>query len=955
MMKHSKKRVRILIMSVGLLLAVLGLGLLGQLRAQEKVVFITHHLDNARTGWNPNETQFTPQAFKQDRFHKLWETAPSVIRGQVYGAPLFYSVNIEGVEEEFLLVADEMNFFYALDARDGSVRYRHQLGEREGRPEPFVTQEEWNFKLRGNCIDLNKPTGGGPHGVTGTGVIDPDTGIWYLSNLTMEDSVQVYKVHAINVLDGGEVPGWPVTIQGGHRGRSFDAFALTQRSPLTLLETDKGKVVYVTFAARCDSFEWSGWVAGISINDHPAVTYLFSTTPDGNGGGIWGPGGISIDRDGKHGYIVTGNGTTNWSSGGLSYAMSVMKLDLANPDDPFDYGNPDSFFTPTDFAVANSRDADFGGSSLLVVPDQDPNQTSTPHLLFTASKSGRVYLLDRDKLGARNEEGAPMVGGHIQQMRVNAGARTAPAYFKDDQGRQFIYVTGCDENTFPNSGTYLDWQDPFVTIMGDSGLPERAALGTGPSMIEFSPPKLDKRLFIAWTKFDPADPDNRAVLIKSSSDGSDWSPAVEVGGPAAVRTSPALAVFRDKLYIAWIDAATRGIVIKSSPDGVAWSAAQTLNEVAPNTYTSMAVFRDRLYVAYISSVGSEQGFSILVRSFDGTTWSGSIPINARQTVPISAPLIIPFIDPDDNPVLYAFWVRNRNDRAILFKKSNDGTSWPTVDMLFNESANRESGLSGMVLNTVIEGQPAKGESLNLGPPRLFILFLTDSGAVGQNNTVFAKSIDKFGTLEAGGLFFFHADEVSVPGTPNFVRAFTGTKVGATSFRGQPVFTYVRPDGGSHDLRLKMGALGYRGGGLAALQLYVDPDTKETRFFPAWTAGRRPGTDVSLQPTAFDYLPGSPFVTSDGGKNGIVWVFQGGIQPPGERPGPPRPLATLHAYDAITGEELFNSLGRAAFDQITLGGRKFAESVAVNGRIFLGSNTYFLDRNGVTAYGVTDSK
>src|SRR5262249_16004688 len=149
--------------------------------------------------------------------------------------------------------------------------------------------------------------------------------------------IQVYKAHAINVADFTEVEGWPVTIRGNFMGRPFEAYRHIQRSPLNLMELKDGKkFLYVTFAARCDAFDCHGWVFGIAVDaPQKGVQYAFNTTPDGNGGGIWGPGGISIDPDRKHGYIAAGNGTTNWMTGGNSYAMSVLRLDLTNREQPF--------------------------------------------------------------------------------------------------------------------------------------------------------------------------------------------------------------------------------------------------------------------------------------------------------------------------------------------------------------------------------------------------------------------------------------------------------------------------------------------------------------------------------------------------------------------------------------------------------------------------------------------
>lgn len=87
-----------------------------------------------------------------------------------------------------------------------------------------------------------------------------------------------------------------------------------------------------------------------------------------------------------------------------------------------------------------------------------------------------------------------------------------------------------------------------------------------------------------------------------------------------------------------------------------------------------------------------------------------------------------------------------------------------------------------------------------------------------------------------------------------------------------------------------------------------------------------------------FQPGAPFVSSDGAKNGIVWVVEsnkddGDLGPPG----------VLYAFDAVSGETLFRSNQNAARD--TLGdARKFSCPTAANGRVFVGTH-------GIVAYGV----
>src|SRR5262249_32397132 len=310
-MKNRKKQSVFLVALAGLTPAMLGLGLLGMLQGQtEGINFLTHHLNNARTGWNDKETILTPDNIRNGGLEQKWLQPRTKINGQVYAAPLYYQLG----DQELVIVATETNWVYFLDANTGEILDSMIVGEREGAPERALTQFEFEIKLAGGCTDINPS-----HGITGTPVIDPATDTLYLVNLTMQDSLQVYKAHAINIATRREVAGWPVTIRGSYAGRAFQAFAQTQRGALTL----HNEMLYIPFSARCDAFTWHGWVFGVDTTDPAAPQYAFGTSPDGNGAGIWGPGGMSVD--GAAGYVVTGNGDVNFRVNG-SYGESVLRL-----------------------------------------------------------------------------------------------------------------------------------------------------------------------------------------------------------------------------------------------------------------------------------------------------------------------------------------------------------------------------------------------------------------------------------------------------------------------------------------------------------------------------------------------------------------------------------------------------------------------------------------------------
>jgi hypothetical protein len=54
------------------------------------------------------------------------------------------------------------------------------------------------------------------------------------------------------------------------------------------------------------------------------------------------------------------------------------------------------YFTPYNQAALEAHESDLGSGGVLLLPDQS---TSPTHLMMTAGKEGRVYLINRDNLG----------------------------------------------------------------------------------------------------------------------------------------------------------------------------------------------------------------------------------------------------------------------------------------------------------------------------------------------------------------------------------------------------------------------------------------------------------------------------------------------------------------------------------------------------------------------------
>lgn len=103
-------------------------------------------------------------------------------------------------------------------------------------------------------------------------------------------------------------------------------------------------------------------------------------------------------------------------------------------------------------------------------------------------------------------------------------------------------------------------------------------------------------------------------------------------------------------------------------------------------------------------------------------------------------------------------------------------------------------------------------------------------------------------------------------------------------------------------------------GLTALKIVLEGKYKPARFAPIWNSGR----DLTC--------PSSPVVTSDGEKNGVVWLVEFNEHRPGK----------LDAFDALSGKLLMQ--------RTIVGARLFVSPTAANGRVYVGAN-------GVSCFGL----
>ena len=276
-----------------------------------------------------------------------WRTQ---LDGRVIASPLYAEPAIDGNRTGIVYAATWGGSLYALAADDGRVLWQRATGTTD--------------------------TCGITFGVSSTGAIDRARSLLYAIGADGQ-------LHALDLATGEEASGFPLDlIPSPSTQHVWGGLRIV------------GDTLYVPFASYCDTIEdgdrlADGGIVSVDLAD-PAKRVFFDPVPgEGNGGGIWGYGGVSAERDGSFLYTAVGNShvfdpACDCDVDNAPYGDHVVKL---TPD----LGVVDANYPP---GVEAQGDQDFGSAPVLFQPHD------CPPLAAANNKNGAVYIWNRNDLAA---------------------------------------------------------------------------------------------------------------------------------------------------------------------------------------------------------------------------------------------------------------------------------------------------------------------------------------------------------------------------------------------------------------------------------------------------------------------------------------------------------------------------------------------------------------------------
>ncbi|HEY6486458.1 MAG TPA: LamG-like jellyroll fold domain-containing protein [Candidatus Cybelea sp.] len=341
--------------------------------------------DLQRTGYNPNETTISPNNVGSLQQVWVYNVGSTMVHEPVYA----YGVSVGGQPTNIIYAGSQYgSTMYAINASTGAT--------------------VWSDPVASSSYKCGKSSS--QFGVGETPAIDRAKNLLYFAD-------GQNQVHAVDLATGKEAGGWPLTVANYTPDHNFMHGGLTYNPATGML--------YAVSGSTCDISPWYGRIVAISTTG-PGIAGTFFTmsgnaTQGPSGGGIWGPGGGSIDPSNNDVFVATGNADTS-TGGSQSATYAEQVLDLSPT-----LGTVLANNYPTNIpTVVGDDDFDFGATPLIFQPP------GCPTLVAAINKSGMFELYDESTISS----------GPVQYLAMSVPTDSAsfvgvPAY---DPATGFVYV-----------------------------------------------------------------------------------------------------------------------------------------------------------------------------------------------------------------------------------------------------------------------------------------------------------------------------------------------------------------------------------------------------------------------------------------------------------------------------------------------------------------------------------
>ena len=290
-----------------------------------------------RTGENPFESILTPSTV--GGLHELWSFDLGAVT--VMQPVLATGVIVNGSPKDLVYMGAEHGDLYAIDVASGTMVWQRNLGSQ-----------------RTSCHDMPDTV----FGVSGSPFLDRTNNRMFVVG---GDG----NMYALDLSTGATLSGWPVavTVDPAHE-HTYGA-----------VNVNNG-IAYAETASYCDITPYHGKIVAVRIATHTVVGTFFPAGPRTNGGGIWGPGGISIDPATGDLFAATGNALTNPEN--FRYCENVVELSSALR------------VLGSNYPGLTGKDVDFGATPILYQPP------GCPPMVAAKNKTGVLVTYQRGDVSA---------------------------------------------------------------------------------------------------------------------------------------------------------------------------------------------------------------------------------------------------------------------------------------------------------------------------------------------------------------------------------------------------------------------------------------------------------------------------------------------------------------------------------------------------------------------------